>query len=284
MNNESNDRRESDPLGQSGMYLADHLAQAPTPPPTSAPRPTPTPTGPASYDPFAFPPPTPVAASPVASPQAAPYPVPFPVAPPVLGAPRSDKNWKGIVSVVLGALGGGLLGLAFGLSGMSDAKKGLATNRTMAMWGVILNIAVPVLAIGAIAIGSLVTSALDGDRILATDVAVGECIARPGMDDAGTLTSEYVKRVPCTEEHWGQVYARDYYRGATFPGSADMERAVDELCNAPASVAHLDSTVADEWYYVSLMPTGESFALGDRRLVCLVSDADESLVGDLVVD
>lgn len=80
----------------------------------------------------------------------APGPPPGPPGPP--GPPQQPSNGTGIASLVLGIISipfcfcfgiGGLIGIAatvFGFQGKQKAEQGLATNRGMAMAGLILGI------------------------------------------------------------------------------------------------------------------------------------------------
>ncbi len=217
--------------------------------------------------------------------------LPPPVGPPVtaiggpqpLGAASTAKNWMGITSLALGCAGGGLLGLGFGLAGMRAAKRGEATNRTMAMWGAILNVAVPAVVVGAFALASVFGDLADEDLVKGDQLTVGECIEEPRTNSSGELSSEYLTRVPCEELHWAQVYSRAAYSGSEYPGDDEMIAIADEICIKDAAVARIDPALPD-WYYTALMPTRESFAQADRTVICLVTDEDEELTGDFVTN
>ncbi|MEV0260555.1 DUF4190 domain-containing protein [Streptomyces sp. NPDC050617] len=146
----------------------EQAGQAPwgPPPPGSAPAPWPQ-----------YPPPPP---SPSSSPYAHPYPYPVP--------PPPDRNAMGVASLVLG-LAGVALGLAvvlfwmswlpallaviFGFIGLSHARKGLATNKGMALAGVILGGAGLLIAagLGTLAVVGLKMEADDARAKKAADRA-----------------------------------------------------------------------------------------------------------------
>jgi len=214
-----------------------------------------------------------------------PPPVGAPLGQP-LGAPTTQRNWMGIVSLILGLLGGGLLGAIFGGLGISGAKRGIATNRTMAVWGLVLNIAVPVLLFGGFVVAGLVSGSLSEDRISFDAVAVGECVQVPGgwNDDAAELSSDYVTRVPCDETHWGQVYYRGMLEGTVYPGDDESQFAAEDLCYSDAAAAHLDPAYIDQAYVYYVLPTRASWGQNDRSVICFSSNLDHDVSGSWVLD
>jgi len=208
---------------------------------------------------------------------------PLPTGP--VGA-TTQRNWMGITSLVLGILGGGVLGAVLGGMGIAGARRGTATNRTIAVWGLVLNIAFPVLILGGILIAGLVDSVVSKDRVSYGELSVSECIKEPGgwSDEAGELTTDQVTKISCDETHWGQVYYRGRLPGNVYPGEAAIQVAAEDVCYSYAAAANLDVAYVDEAYVSTFLPTRASWGEADRTVVCFASnlsyDASESWVVD----
>lgn len=190
----------------------------------------------------------------------------------------TKKNWMGIVSLILGVLGGGLLGFIFGLLGLGAVNRGEANNRGVALAGTLLNLLLPVVVVGAAVLAGVVFD--DGSSSITPDeLAKGDCIK-----DVGTEEANYVKVVECEEEHWGQVYHFDFLKGTEYGSSAQIEAGADELCAQETAFRDVDPAYVDRVYYTFLAPTPEAWRQGDRTVTCLLTDADESVMGDWMSD
>ncbi len=238
------------------------------------------PTPPSAYPPGSLP----VSAMPAAYPP--PHPAAYPPAyPPPLGVIRVDRNWMGITSLVLGLMGGGLLGAIFGGLGISAAKVGRATNKTMATWGLVLNISVPVILVGGFLSVGLATGGFVDDRVPYTKIAVGECVQRPpGLSGEGKETSvRYFTRVPCDEKHWGQLYHRGVLRSGDYPSKEEMVRLSDDACYSEEAMATINPEHFDETYVTYFYPKQEAWDSFDRSVLCFAFDRDHTLAESWVV-
>ncbi|NTV40466.1 MAG: hypothetical protein HGA51_11015, partial [Demequinaceae bacterium] len=226
---------------------------------------------------------------PQAGPQAYPsaYPPPYPSAYAAsAGGARPDRNWMGITSLVLGLLGGGLLGAIFGGLGISAAKEGRATNKTMATWGLVLNIAIPVLLVGGFVVMGIVSGGLSDDQVRYDKVAVGECVQTPpGWNDEGKdFEVQYFTRVACDEEHWGQVYHRGPLGGGAYPSDDELMALSEEACYSEEGMAKIVPEHFDEAYVAYFFPTRDAWNSYDRSVVCFTFDGEHALSESWVVE
>jgi hypothetical protein len=109
---------------------------------------------------------------------------------------------------------------------------------------------------------------------------VGDCLA--DFQDGTELSS--VDALPCSEPHSDEIYASGRIPdGDDFPGPQALEAAARELCLSEyADFVGLpyDDSVLDIGY---LKPTEESWADGDREVLCTIFDpaAAEEVTGSL---
>jgi hypothetical protein len=209
-----------------------------------------------------------------------------PTSPPPLGAIRVDRNWMGVTSLVLGLMGGGPLGAIFGGLGISAAKVGRATNKTMATWGLVLNISMPIILVGGFLEAGLATGGFVDNRVPYTKIAVGECVQRPaGLNGEGQETSvRYFTRVPCDEKHWGQVYHRGVLRSGDYPSKEEMVALSEDACYSDEAMAKISPEHLDEIYVTYFYPKQEAWDNFDRSVLCFVFDRDHTLAESWVVE
>jgi hypothetical protein len=125
-----------------------------------------------------------------------------------------------------------------------------------------------VLAAGALAL----LSACGGTSVL--DLEVGQCIT----DE--TPEGEQVTSVPvveCSEPHAGEIYALPQLPDGEFPGEQAVSDQGDQLCSGQAfqdyvGVAYQESEI----FYSALLPSTETWAEGDREIVCILANQDGS--------
>jgi len=122
---------------------------------------------------------------------------------------------------------------------------------------------------------SAITGLINGEGDVFS-LEVGDC-----MDDFGEsedLTS--VPIVDCDEPHDAEVYVAKDIEADSYPGDTAVGEEADEICideyEAFVGLAYDDSLLN----YWAITPSEESWALGDREVVCTISKYDEN--GDLV--
>ncbi len=101
------------------------------------------------------------------------------------------------------------------------------------------------------------------------DIAVGQCINLP---DGQEVTN--VETVDCAQPHQAEAYHTFDVADGEFPGQTAIADQADTNCEAAfegyVGVSFQDS----ELFFQTLTPTQESWAQGDREVVCLLVTGD----------
>lgn len=109
------------------------------------------------------------------------------------------------------------------------------------------------------------------------DIDVGDCVE--STTDAGEVTR--IPVVPCSEPHVGEAYAAVRMPGgADFPGEeavVESARGCEEPFEQFVGVELLGSQLKVTYFH----PTAQSWATGDREILCVVSDPTGPVVGSL---
>jgi len=103
----------------------------------------------------------------------------------------------------------------------------------------------------------------------AFDLTVGDCF------DLGEVTSvESVPVLPCAGPHDFEAYASLLMDAASYPGEADTVAEADARCGQAfegyVGVPLQDAIDSGEYDYSSFYPSADSWALGDREILCMV--------------
>jgi len=101
-------------------------------------------------------------------------------------------------------------------------------------------------------------------------IKVGDC-----LDDAkisGTTTTTPI--VPCSTPHDSEAYKSIIVADGAYPGDDAVKQQSEDGCKAAFAsfigVAYDDSTLDVSYYF----PTEDSWAGGDREIMCTVGDTD----------
>ena len=112
----------------------------------------------------------------------------------------------------------------------------------------------------------------------AFSIKVGDC-----LNDA--TISEEVTTVPfveCSEPHDSEVFARTDTTGDVFPGNDTLETALATFCRGDVFTQFIGVAYADSMYDTSgYFPSSDSWANGDRELLCTVWDPNAQVTGTL---
>ena len=102
------------------------------------------------------------------------------------------------------------------------------------------------------------------------ELEVGTC-----FDDPGNF--EQVEDVPvvgCEEPHDNEVIANVDLTGSDYPGRDQVENRASQICYDTFSdyvgISYEESIYDIGWFF----PTDESWAVGDREVICLAYDLD----------
>jgi hypothetical protein len=228
----------------------------------------------------------------------------------------------GIIGVVIGIipfffwLAGilGVVGLILGFVGRGRAKRGEATNGTMALWGIITSAVAVVVSIailiawedlrvefrvspentaspaaentGSPAVETPAppqaqeTAAPGAGAVNIGDLKVGDCIA--DSPTGGEEVIFTVETVPCSEPHSGEIYAVVTLPEGDFPGDEAVVAQAEESCTAEfesfVGLPYEESVL----YFTYLHPSDEqSWNAGNHLVTCSVFDPAGDTTGTL---
>jgi hypothetical protein len=123
---------------------------------------------------------------------------------------------------------------------------------------------------------SLITSALNGGESDVFTLKVGDCLN--DGESADEMTT--VPVVPCDEPHDSELYAAATMEGDEYPGVDETIDFADEACLDEfedfVGVSYEESIYG----YGIIYPSEDSWAGGDREVLCSIGQADEN--GDIV--
>jgi hypothetical protein len=112
-------------------------------------------------------------------------------------------------------------------------------------------------------------------------LAEGDCFDNPEVPaPVGSLDLSTLEVVDCEEPHDNEIYlVEEYAESETFPGDADMETIAIETCDGGFE-DFVGVAFADSRYFASfLSPNAETWANGDRAVICVIFVPEEQLVG-----
>lgn len=201
----------------------------------------------------------------------------------------TSRNWMGITSLALGVIGGSVAGLAFGILGIRAANRGKATNRGLAIAGIVLNSVVLVLTVViagvAIVAGGLSESSASSNvpasprYVDINDVAVGDCVMEPDLDGDGI---DGFSVVDCKVPHWGQVYYIGELPPGDYPGDEAVWTAAEDGCFSDEGLEAVSYFIPDDAYGFTIWPDVTSWEWGDRTYDCLLVNDEEPLTKSYV--
>ncbi|MFC5635298.1 DUF4190 domain-containing protein [Streptomyces bullii] len=190
----------------------------------------------------------------------------------------------GLNGVAIAALVLGILcflpavGLVLGLVALWQIKRRGERGRGMAVAGAALSTVGLVLWVVSLSTG-VVADAWQGIKDSATGegtayaLAKGDCFDAPGGSLEGDAYD--VDEVPCAREHDGEVFAVIELPGGSFPGDAKVTDLADDRCYTLQDRYAMDTWALPEnvdVYY--LVPSRDSWRLGDREITCLFGSTD----------
>ncbi len=113
--------------------------------------------------------------------------------------------------------------------------------------------------------------------VSAFDLEVGDC-----FNTADISTVDKVEVVDCEVPHVYEVFGLTDYEGGegdAFPGEDALSAAADEACR-PAFEAYVGITYDEstDWHGTFINPSAETWAEGDREIVCVLHTRDETEV------
>ncbi|WP_461080967.1 DUF4190 domain-containing protein [Streptomyces deserti] len=220
--------------------------------------------------------------------QAGPYGPYGPYAP--YGA-RPALNAVAVAALVLGILCFlPAVGLVLGLVALRQIRRRGERGKGMAVAGTVLSCVG--LALWAVSLSTgVVSDAWQGIKDGVTGEGTAYALAKGDCFDSptGSLKGDAydVEEVPCGGEHDGEVFAVVELPGGSFPGDDKVTELADDKCYTLQDRYAMDTWALPEnvdVYY--LVPSRQSWRIGDREITCLFGSTDEkgSLTGSLRTD
>ena len=114
----------------------------------------------------------------------------------------------------------------------------------------------------------------EGEETSVFDLEEGDCFGAAGDQ------IETVNVVDCEEPHIYEVYSLFDYEGEdnTYPGREEIRAYADEQCEVDFEEFVGIDYQSSRWYITSVTPSEETWADGDREIVCTLNLEDTSEV------
>jgi hypothetical protein len=120
---------------------------------------------------------------------------------------------------------------------------------------------------------SAATEAVGAEDVDVFELAVGDCV----IDETEGEIAETTK-VPCSTPHLSEVYHLFDLPGGAIPEAEALSNAVEQGCLAAFEPYVGLDYESSEYAFTWLEPTPESWANGDREVVCMLATQDESKI------
>lgn len=141
----------------------------------------------------------------------------------------------------------------------------------------------PTIALGAAAIMGLALSACSSmpfnNRTQSTELAVGQCLLVPLNSQVNSVAT-----TECTEAHTGEVYSVTTLKNDTMPSRDEMDELVDTTCYETFEAYVGTSPEETTLDYTAMSPTKQTWAKGDREIVCIAVRTDDEQLTESVRD
>ena len=132
----------------------------------------------------------------------------------------------------------------------------------------------PTIALGAAAIMGLALSACSSmpfnNRTQSTELAVGQCLLVPLNSQVNSVAT-----TECTEAHTGEVYSVTTLKNDTMPSHDEMDELVYNTCYETFEAYVGTSPEETTLDYTAMSPTKQTWAKGDREIVCIAVRTDD---------
>ena len=132
----------------------------------------------------------------------------------------------------------------------------------------------PTIALGAAAIMGLALSACSSmpfnNRTQSTELAVGQCLLVPLNSQVNSVAT-----TECTEAHTGEVYSVTTLKNDTMPSRDEMDELVYNTCYETFEAYVGTSPEETTLDYTAMSPTKQTWAKGDREIVCIAVRTDD---------
>lgn len=125
--------------------------------------------------------------------------------------------------------------------------------------------------LGVVLLGGVIAAvaifvAATKDKVIATDLATGDCITDI---PAGALV-QLIPKTDCSQPHAGEAYAVLAMPDGEYPGQSTIDEWQNK-CPAELESYAPDAMTDDSIGVFVLYPTAETWAQGDRAIVCIAT-------------
>ncbi|MBK8445607.1 MAG: septum formation family protein [Micropruina sp.] len=110
----------------------------------------------------------------------------------------------------------------------------------------------------------------------AFQVTVGDCTGAMKEGDVSSL-----KVIPCDQPHYFEAYARTDLEDGDFPGEDELTKHANTFCSEQFKTFIGLSTKDSAYDMFYLYPVKESWATGDREVLCFVGSTSGKVTGTL---
>ncbi|MFF7632610.1 DUF4190 domain-containing protein [Kitasatospora sp. NPDC008050] len=173
------------------------------------------------------------------------------------------------------------LGIAFGITGLVQIRKRHQRGTGLAVSGLVLSglgllgtLGVATTATLVHNVGGSITAAGGSS---ADGLAIGTCFNRT----SGGL----VDRVSCDTAHDGEVVGHTLLTGQAYPDADERKRQIGTVCDQQAQNYAMDDwAVPDGMVVHYFYPEQDSWATGDRKATCFLTDPDDQHTGSVRKD
>ena len=137
--------------------------------------------------------------------------------------------------------------------------------------GLVIGLAVGAFVLAACVVGAAVFFlVLTKDKVVATDLAVGDCLT--DIPDASLV--QLVPKTDCSQPHAGEAYAVLDMPDGAYPGEATISEWQNK-CPAELESYSPDAMQDSSVGVFVLYPTAETWGQGDRSIVCIATTEDK---------
>lgn len=211
----------------------------------------------------------------------------FPPAPTT--PPPPGTNGFAIASLVLGlTVIGSVLGLIFGIVGLSQTKRTGQKGGGLANAGTVISAIWLLLGVVVVAIGMLPDQSptrdpdtgviTQGDDVDVLALQVGDCIA--AFDDEQESFAD-LPAVPCSQPHHGEIYAVFDMPGVTYPGEDEVIDYADAECGERLQAYSQSAWDNQDIEIFYLYPNSRGWNGGDHGIACLAIDFEHTMTGSI---
>jgi hypothetical protein len=110
----------------------------------------------------------------------------------------------------------------------------------------------------------------------AYSVAIGECTG-----PIPTGVTDRLELIACADEHNWEAFTATTLESEKYPGSPALTRTAGEFCEKAFADFVGVKVTKSKYDLTFLLPTDETWAAGDREVVCLAGSASKMTAGSL---